>query len=221
MMNPSSPTPQGASPKPAVLGLTGSYGSGKSTVAAFFREAGAAIIDADRLAREVVEPGQEALGEIAEALGAEAIDAQGRLDRAAVARMVFEDPARRRVLEQIIHPRVRQRERQMIAQARARGDDLVVADVPLLFESGFDRECDRTCVVVVSEAVRRERLARLGVAPEEIQRRLKAQMSQEEKAARADFVIDNSGTMEQTRRQALRIAGSLISTAGLESLPKE
>jgi len=203
-----------------VLGLTGSYGSGKSTVAALFRELGVRVIDADALAREAVEPGQPANDEIREMFGPEVFLPDGRIDRQEVGRIVFNDPRMRRALEAIIHPRVREQERRLVAEAAAAGEELVVLDVPLLFESGMDAECDRTCVVVVDDEQRMERLGRLGIAPEDVRRRLAAQMPQEEKARRADFVIENSGTVEQTRQQAVCVKETLTSQAGMVP-PKE
>ncbi len=201
-----------------VLGLTGSYGSGKSTVARIFAECGARVIDADRLAREAVEPGQPALEEIARAFGREVIMADGRLDRERMAQLVFADPRKRQQLERIIHPRVREAERQLIREAT---EELVVLDVPLLFESGMAAECDKTAVVIVSEAQRLARLALQGISAEEVQRRLQAQMPQEEKAALADFIIENSGSLEQTRHQVVCLVHTLTSFAGAKSPPKE
>ncbi len=139
-----------------LLGLTGSLGSGKSTVSRMLAEMGALVIDADRLAREAAEPGGEGYGEIVRAFGPAVVRSGGDLDREALARIVFADPARRRELEAILHPLVRRAMRERIQQAPP--GRLVVLDVPLLFENGLDGECDATCAVVVDEAVRMERL---------------------------------------------------------------
>lgn len=204
-----------------VFGLTGSYGSGKSTVAAVFREMGVRVIDADQLAREVIEPGTEAYQEIVQAFGSEVVLPDGSLNREAIGRLVFEDRKKREKLESIIHPRVREAERQQVTAAAEAGDELVVLDVPLLFETGLDNECDLTCVVIVDEDQRMARLADRGVSTEEVRRRLEAQMPQEEKMSRADFIINNTGTLEQTRRQAVRIINTLMPLAGIQNPPKE
>ena len=201
------------------LGITGSLGSGKSTVAAMMAEMGARVIDADRLAREAVEPGKPAYDELIAEFGPGILAPDGRIDRAAVARQVFADPDKRRRVESIIHPRVRAQERRLAAEAAE--DDVVAFDVPLLFETGLERECDRTCVVLVDEPRRYERLAKLGWTREEIQARLQAQMPQEEKARRADYTIDNSGSLEATRREASRVMNELKSLARRKPSPKE
>jgi len=186
-----------------ILGLTGSFGSGKSTAAAIMEEMGAVVVDADRLAREAVEPGREAHGEIVEMFGANALDSDGKIDRAELARLVFTDPLKRKALEAIVHPRVRIEMRRRIEEAEA--GDVVALDVPLLFENGLDAECDKTCVVAIGEAERIERLARRGVDEDEVGRRLAAQMPQDEKARRADYVIDNSSDLEAFRLQIGRL----------------
>ncbi len=194
-----------------LLGLTGSLGSGKSTVSRMLAEMGALVIDADRLAREAAEPGGEGYGEIVRAFGPAVVRSGGDLDREALARIVFADPARRRELEAILHPLVRRAMRERIQQAPP--GRLVVLDVPLLFENGLDGECDATCAVVVDEAVRMERLVQRGMAPRDIESRLRTQMPQEEKARRADYIIDNSGSREATRLQARRLVDTLTTLA--------
>lgn len=204
-----------------ILGLTGSFGSGKSTVAAFFRELGLTVIDADRIARDVVEPGREAHRQIVEAFGEGVLLPDGGLDRVKVARMVFRDAALRETLERIIHPQVRRAEHEQIEKARQAGEALIVLDVPLLFESGLNTECDWTCVVTVDPQKRLERLKKNGLDETQVEQRLRAQMSQEEKVQKADFVIDNSGTLEQTRQQAVGLIDTLTSLAGATTPPKE
>jgi dephospho-CoA kinase len=182
-----------------VIGLTGSFGSGKTTVAELFERAGARIIDADRIARQVVEPGAPALKQIAELVGPDVLTAEGRLDRVALAERVFRDEALRRRVNAIVHPRVREEEERLLEHWRA--EPLVVLNVPLLLENRMESLVDYVVVVVVDEAARFERVrARGGLTDEQIRARLAAQMPQEEKIARADFVIDNSGTREETQR---------------------
>ena len=184
-----------------VLGLTGGIGSGKSMVASMFAQLGADIIDADQLARQVVEPGQPALEEIARAFGREILLADGRLDRAKLGRLVFADPAARERLNAITHPPIRER---MAAEIAARGSrpGLLIVDVPLLYES--DRAGTVEAVIVVwvdSQTQLRRLIERDGLGEEEARQRIAAQMPLDEKRARADIVIDNSGSQQNTRRQ--------------------
>lgn len=191
--------------RPLVLGLTGSLGSGKSAVLSIFASLGFPCCSADALARDVVRPGTPALAEIVEAFGSDVLCADGSLDRRRLAAIVFDDDAARARLEAIIHPRVRSAELDFIA--RHAEAPLVVLDVPLLFESGFDALCDRTLTVVVDDTTRRDRLARRAdrLTPDQIARRLQAQMPQDEKARRSDAIVDNSGTLERTRARLLAL----------------
>ncbi|MBI1289878.1 dephospho-CoA kinase [bacterium] len=192
-----------------ILGLTGAIGSGKSTVSAMLAECGAVIICADRIAHEVVAPGSEALGEIAEAFGSHVIHPDGSLDRQALAAIVFPDPSQRRRLEGIVHPRVRRVVLNLLSQHV--DDPLVVLDVPLLFESAYESRCDHTVSVTVSEEVRRERLLRdRGMTQEQVEARLSAQLSQDEKNRRATFLVDNSGTLHQTCLQVAKLLDRLF-----------
>ena len=193
------------------VGLTGSFGSGKSTVATMLAAPGARVIDADQLAREAVEVGSEGLPRVVEEFGDGAIRADGSLDRAWLAGRVFGDAEALERLNAIVHPIVRGRELALIAQYESEGAELIVLDVPLLFEAGGDEMVDKTIVVIVGEEERVARLQRdRGVTPEEVERRLKTQMPQEEKASRADYVIDNNGDPEETRRQVERVYGELM-----------
>ena len=184
-----------------VLGLTGGIGSGKSLVASMFAALGAEVIDADQLAREVVEPGQPALAEIVEAFGSEMLQPDGRLDRARLAGVVFADPAARKKLDAITHPRIRQRMRQEV-EARAQQPGLLILDIPLLYESGREKTVEKVIVVWVDRPTQLQRLmGRDGLSHEQATQRLAAQLPLDEKRSRADEVIDNSGTPEQTRQQ--------------------
>lgn len=176
-----------------LVGLTGGIGSGKSAVAARLATLGAVVIDADRIAREVVEPGTAALAEIVEAFGPEAVDAAGRLDRAWLARRVFEDPTARRRLEAMIHPRVRARTAELAAAAPP--DAVVVNEVPLLVEAGLQDGFDLVIVVRASIATRIRRLVEHRAMDEaQALARIDAQASDVQRAAVADIVIDNDGT---------------------------
>ena len=190
-----------------LIGLTGTYGCGKSTVADMFEEMGDLVLDADALARRVVEPGQAALQEIVEAFGADIVDEQGRLDRKAMARIVFSDAARRRDLEAIIHPRVRQAMEKDVAAAQKEGKHQnIILNVPLLYEAGQEKMADKVIVVTIKESERFRRLRqRDGASEAEIVKRLGAQWSQRYKACLADAVIENSGSLESTREQAQAI----------------
>ncbi len=182
-----------------ILGLTGSIGSGKTSVVKCLAQLGAIAIQADELAREVVAPGTPALTEIIEEFGTGVLKDDGSLNRQKLAQTVFADPDKRRRLEQIIHPRVHQRECELIAEYR--DHPLVVLEIPLLFEVQAETLCDAVLVITVSEDVRRERLMRdRGMSAEEVDARLSSQMPQAEKNRRADFVIDNSGDWEVTRQ---------------------
>lgn len=193
-----------------VLGLTGSFGSGKTTVAGMFRRAGARLIDADAIARQVVEPGSPALKELVDLLGQQILKPDGQLDRAALARQIFADAALREQVNAIIHPRVREIELQQLAQWRH--EPLVVLCVPLLLENHMERLVDRVVVVAADERRRAERLGqRDGLTDEQIAARLRAQMPQEDKIARADFVINNSGSIEETKRQVEGIVKEVLS----------
>lgn len=194
-----------------LVGLTGGIGTGKSTVAAMFRALGCPVIDADRLAREVVEPGQPALAEIAREFGPGVLDDGGRLDRKALAAIVFADADRRRRLEAITHPRIRERLAQRLdALARAGFDGVVIFDAAVIVESGAYREMDRLVVVVADEATQLARLrGRDGLGEEEALRRMRSQMPLADKARLAHHVIDNSGDRAATEAQVRRVYAAL------------
>lgn len=184
-----------------VLGLTGGIGSGKSMVASMFTQLGADVIDADQLAREVVEPGQPALKEIATAFGTDILLPDGRLNRGKLARIIFADPVARGKLNAITHPRIRERMDAEITARRSRPGVLVV-DIPLLYENDRTRAVETVIVVWVDPKTQLRRLQeRDGLSVEEARQRIAAQMPLDEKRARADVVIDNSGSRENTRRQ--------------------
>ncbi|WBU38615.1 dephospho-CoA kinase [Homoserinibacter sp. YIM 151385] len=185
-----------------LIGLTGGIASGKSAVAARLREHGAIVIDADQVAREVVEPGEPALLEIQERFGDAVIDAGGRLDRPALGAIVFGDPEARRALEAITHPAIGRRTRERIARAQAADPEaIVVYDVPLLVESAPEGRLRFDHVVVVQAAVE-ERIRRMvelrGMRREEAERRIASQADDAARLAIADTVIDADGTLEET-----------------------
>jgi len=184
-----------------VLGLTGGIGSGKSTVASMFSKLGAELIDADDLARQIVEPGQPALAAILNAFGPTVVQADGRLDRKRLADIVFADPIARARLNAITHPRIRER---MDAEVESRRMEpgLLILEVPLLYESARNESVEKTIVVWVDEATQLARLtARDGLDSGAARARIAAQLPLAEKKSLADYVIDNSGTRGETRRQ--------------------
>jgi dephospho-CoA kinase len=182
-----------------VFGLTGGIGSGKSTVAARWRERGVPVVDSDQLAREVVDPGTEGLQQIVGAFGPAFVSPDGALDRAAVARLVFRDPEARARLEAIVHPRVRALADERFAALRAAGEPLACNEVPLLVEVGLAEQLRPLVVVTASEAKRIARtVARDGSSEDQVRARIHAQMPLADKAKLADHVIDNDGPLERT-----------------------
>lgn len=188
------------------IGLTGGIAAGKSTVSRMLTERGAALVDLDQIAREVVNPGQEPLRLIAERFGPAVLNEDGTLNRARLGEIVFSDEAERKALEAIVHPAIRE---QMLARMEAfqreRPERLIVVDVPLLYESGLQSYFEQIMVVYVPRSVQLERLMkRNGLAEAEANRRIDAQMDIEEKRRMADIVIDNSESLEETERQVER-----------------
>lgn len=185
------------------IGLTGNIASGKSTVARYWAERGAPIIDADVLARRAVEPGSPGLRRVVEAFGPEVLTEDGAMDRAAVRRIVFRDPAARARLEAIIHPEVGRLRDEEEARLQEAGERIVVHDIPLLFEVGIEDRFDAVVLVDAPEHQRLERLVRdRGLDEAEARRMIEAQMPAEEKRARADYVIDNDGSLERLEKLA-------------------
>jgi len=181
-----------------IVGLTGNIASGKSAVAAQLASLGALIIDADILAREAVEPGRPALAAIETRWGRGVLRRDGSLDRAALRRIVFADPAERAALDAIVHPAVARLRHAAVETARRRGEPLVVCDIPLLFEAGLEGTVDRIVLVDAPAEARRERIVRdRGLPPEEADAMIAAQMPSEAKRARAHYVIDNDGALEE------------------------
>ena len=190
---------------PYVIGVTGNIASGKSAVASLLASHGATIIDADLLAREIVAPGTPGFAGVVEQFGPDVVRADGTLDRGALRRLVFSDPVQRDALNAIVHPAVGRLRDRRVAEARARGDRVVVSDIPLLFEVGLEHAFDGVLLV---DAPEDERLRRLmdhrGLDRQEAQAMMAAQMPSAEKRARATWVIDNDGSREQL---AGRVAG--------------
>jgi dephospho-CoA kinase len=184
-----------------VLGLTGGIGSGKTVVGEMFARLGAEIIDADQLAREVVEPGQPALEEIVQYFGPDILKPDGRLDRARLADIVFADASARAALNAVTHPRIRARMEDAIAARKDRAGVLVLV-IPLLYESARTSLVEEVIVVWVDPQTQFRRLVeRGGLTAEQARQRIEAQMPLDEKRALADDVIDNRGSRADTQRQ--------------------
>jgi dephospho-CoA kinase len=185
------------------IGLTGGIACGKSTVADMLVSRGAVLIDADSIAREVVGPGSPLLAEIAAIFGQAVLLDDGTLNRKKLGEIVFADRDARIQLERIMHPSIRASMWERMAMHEAEEPErLVVVDVPLLYESGLEPMFNEIMVVYVPRDVQRSRLIlRDGISSEEAERRLGAQMSIEDKKAKADILIDNSGTRDETERQ--------------------
>jgi dephospho-CoA kinase len=195
-----------------LVALTGGIASGKSTVARRLAEHGAVVVDADRLAREVVEPGEPALEGIARRFGPAVIREDGTLDRAALGAVVFSDADARADLNTITHPAVAARSQRLFAEAAAADPDAVVVyDVPLLAEGRGAAEFDEVVVVHAPQEIRVERLVALrGLTEAEARARVTAQASDEERLALADRVLDSSGSLEQTLARADELWAELL-----------
>ena len=186
------------------VGLTGGIGSGKSAAASRLQELGATIIDADQVAREIVEPGQPALVELAEAFGG-ILNDDGSLNRGELARQAFASPEATEKLNSITHPRIRERTQELFADAEESGADVVVYDMPLLIENGEYKQMDHVLVVDAPDDVRVERLVnQRGLDEGDARRRIAAQIDRETRLQAADTVLDNGGGREELIAQVDR-----------------
>jgi dephospho-CoA kinase len=198
------------------VALTGGVAAGKSTVAAILEELGAVVIDSDRLAREVVEPGTPGLAAVVEEFGEQVLAEDGSLDRPALGAVVFADPARRRRLEEILHPLIRRRSLELAAAVPP--GTLVVHDIPLLVETGQAGDFDEVLVVDVPVGTQVERMvAERGWSREDAEARVAAQASREERLAAATHVVDNTGTREDLRDRVTEVFHTLVSTGSTGS----
>jgi len=188
-----------------VFGLTGGIGMGKSTADKLLRDRGIPVVDTDLLAREIVEPGQPALAEVRQLFGLEVIGPDGRLRRDELARRVFADPALRKQLEDILHPRIRDLWRSQVAVWRAQSRPCAVVVIPLLFETDAGSEQDATICVACSAETQRQRLLARAWTSEEIAPRLRAQWPIEKKIAKADYLVWTEGDLEVHAAQLDRI----------------
>jgi dephospho-CoA kinase len=184
-----------------VLGVTGGIATGKSTVVKCFVKAGIPVIDADIVAREVVEPGMPGLKEIQKVFGSEMINADGTLARKKLGKIIFADEQKRGLLNRTLGPFIRKEILQQIEIAR-KTTDLVVVDIPLLYETGYESVLDQVAVVYIPESIQLERLMKRDqLTKEEAQQRIDSQLSIEEKRQRADIIFDNQGTIAELESQ--------------------
>jgi len=196
------------------VALTGNIAAGKSAVAALFRQWGATVLDADEIVREVQAPGSPVLQRIAERFGPSVLRPDGSLDRPGLRRVVLSEPDALAALNRIVHPAVQVRRTELMAEAAARGDRLVVSDIPLLFEAANPNEFDVIVLVDAPEALRLERIVeRRGLARSEALKMIRAQMPAAEKRARSDFVIENDGDLAALERSAAAVWRALLARA--------
>ena len=185
-----------------IIGLTGSIASGKSTVSKMFNDLNIPVVDADKLSREVVEPGEEAYREIVRQFGDTILHKDNTINREKLGSIVFTDEKKRKQLNNIVHPAVRkamQKEKDELIEAQER---CIVLDIPLLYESNLTHYVEKIIVVYVDEAVQLKRLMkRNGYSEEEAMQRIKSQLPVKEKASLADAVIDNNGTINESYEQ--------------------
>ncbi len=196
------------------VALTGNIAAGKSAVAELFRRWGATVLDADAIVREVQEPGTPVLRRIAERFGRGILRPDGSLDRPALRRIVMADAEARGELERIVHPAVHARRAELEAEAEARGDGIVVSDIPLLFESGDPRRFDAVVLVDAPEPVRLRRLMQhRGLSEAEAREMIRAQLPAAAKRAGSDFVIENDGDLAALERAASAVWRALVARA--------
>ncbi|MBA3892437.1 MAG: dephospho-CoA kinase [Gemmatimonadales bacterium] len=196
------------------VALTGNIAAGKSAVAELFRAWGATVIDADRIVREVQAPGGPVMREILRRFGESVIRADGSLDRPALRRRVMGDPDSLEALNRIVHPGVHARRTELLDEAAARGDSIVVSEIPLLFEAADPAEFDAIVLVDAPEELRRARLMeRRGLDEREARAMIRAQMPSAEKRPRSDFVIENDADLHALERPAREVWRALLSHA--------
>ncbi|MBJ6799585.1 dephospho-CoA kinase [Geomonas propionica] len=189
-----------------IIGLTGGIASGKTSAAHLLERLGAAVIDADQLAREVVQPGEEALAQIVASFGDKIVNPDGTLNRAALGEIVFADPAARRTLEGITHPAIKQRAEEKLERLRAAGTSTAFYVAPLLFEAGITSRVHEVWVVYLDRETQLQRLmARDGLSREAALSRIASQMPMEEKKKLGKVVIDNRGSKEELEAQVLKL----------------
>jgi len=198
-----------------IIGLTGGIASGKSIVASVFRELGAIILDADQIARLVVLPHQPAWEDIVEFFGPQVVNEDESLDRAKIGEIVYNNPDSLKELNRITHPRIMQYYKDEMRRIKLEQPDaIVILEVPLLYETNMDKLCQQVVVVCVDRETQIKRLMeRDKMSYEDAVRRINAQMPMDEKVRRADFVIDNRGSMEETKEKATKYYKEILTGA--------
>jgi dephospho-CoA kinase len=187
-----------------VIGLTGGIAAGKSTVSEALREAGAVVIDADKVGHEAYQPGTDTHAALVEAFGREIVAENGEIDRRRLGGIVFADPAQRQRLQDIVWPRMKEMMRQRIAELQATGTAIVVVEAAVLIEADWLDLVDEVWVVQVPEAIAMQRLmARNGFSADDARARIRAQLTNEQRARHAQVIIDNSGSVEDARQQII------------------
>jgi len=195
----------------SVYGLTGGIGAGKSTVANMFQESGIPVVLADDVGREVASKGSDGLAEIVRSFGPDVLDSNGELDRRKLGTLIFNDPDRRRELEGILHPRVRDQSRELFSQLEQAGNQIVVYESALLYETQRHTEMRGVILVTASEEQRIARVrSRDGSEEEAVRQRIKAQMDEEEKRGLADYIIENNGDLQALRREVDSLIEQLL-----------
>ena len=193
-----------------LIGLTGGIGSGKSTVAKLCAQRGWRVVDADRIARDIVKPGQPALAELAEKFGQDILQEDGSLDRKELARRAFVDKEHTELLNSITHPRIQKETQRQFAAAREEGVDFTVYDMPLLVDNGLDGDMDFVIVVDVDPEERVRRLVEFrGLDEADARKRINAQISDDKRLAAASHVIDNNGTQEHLAERAAAVCDEI------------
>jgi dephospho-CoA kinase len=196
------------------VALTGNIGAGKSTVAELFRNWGATIIDADRLVREAQTPGHPALQRILRRFGSQVLHPDGTLDRPRLRAIALADQEALAALNAIMHPEVHRRRQELLAEAAARGDRVVISDIPLLFEAADPSEFDAVILVDAPEPVRRNRLLQSrSLSTAELDRLMAAQLPAASKRPRSDYVIENDGDRQALERSAASVWAALLTRA--------
>lgn len=193
-----------------VVGLTGQTGAGKSTISQVFAENGFSIINADVVARQVMEKGSACLAEIAETFGRDVLDSKGGLDRKKLAGIVFTDSERLKTLNSISYPYITREILRQINTFSDAGEDFILLDAPTLFESGADSFCDIIVSVVADAAIRKQRIiSRDGITPEQAQNRMDSQLDEEYFISHSGYIINNNGSPDSVREVAEELAGKI------------
>jgi dephospho-CoA kinase len=198
------------------VGLTGSIAVGKSFVLSVFKELGCVVFDADQIAHGCMEPGRPAYDDLVDEFGSAILNESGAIDRVRLGRIVFQDETRRRRLNEIVHPRVKEEQDRLLEEAAAADPDgIAIVDAALIIESGGYRRFDKLVVVFCAPEIQVERLmARNNIDREDAERRIRAQMSSDEKRRYADFEIDTSNGFKDTRRRAIEVYEELRRAGG-------